>query len=189
MITPIRSRRLAAATSVAAMLALAGCVSHDMSDLESYVSETLARKGGHIDPLPEIKPYERYLYQAAEANKPDPFATFEDARTEPTATTQTADVEQAKYNLEIQTHNPEELEGFELDSLRMVGTMQRPDELWAIVRDSTGTVHRVQVGNYIGRNFGKILNIAEDRIELREIIKNANGNWEERPASLALAEE
>jgi type IV pilus assembly protein PilP len=47
----------------------------------------------------------------------------------------------------------------------------------------------VQIGNYLGRNFGKILNIQEDKIELREIVKDADGRWEERQASLALLEE
>jgi len=50
-------------------------------------------------------------------------------------------------------------------------------------------VHRVRVGNYLGRNIGKILNIQEDSIELREIIKNVDGRWEERQAALALAGE
>ena len=94
-----------------------------------------------------------------------------------------------KFNDEIMAHNSEELEAFELDSLRMVGTLQSESELWAIVVDSTGTVHRVQVGNYMGRNFGKVLEILEDRVELREIVKDADGNWEERNASLALAEQ
>jgi type IV pilus assembly protein PilP len=47
----------------------------------------------------------------------------------------------------------------------------------------------VQIGNYIGRNFGKILDIQEDRIDLREIVKDGDGRWEERQASLALLEE
>jgi type IV pilus assembly protein PilP len=57
------------------------------------------------------------------------------------------------------------------------------------VRDPTGTVHRVQVGNYLGANYGKILNIQEDRIDLREIVKDSQGLWEERQATLALSED
>ena len=56
-------------------------------------------------------------------------------------------------------------------------------------RKEKRTVHRVQVGNYLGRNFGKILDIQEDRIDLREIVKDADGRWEERQASLALLED
>ena len=41
----------------------------------------------------------------------------------------------------------------------------------------------------MGSNYGKILNIQEDRIDLREIIKDSQGRWEERQATLALSEE
>lgn len=165
---------------------LAGCVSRDISDLQSYAEEVLARKGGRIDPLPEIKPYERYLYQSAEAGARDPFESFLEEREERVA--QAISAEQQKYLEEIRNRNREELENFELDSLRMVGTLEDQNNLWGIVRDPQGTVHRVQVGNYLGRNYGKITNISEDRIELREIIQDPSGQWEERQAVLALAE-
>ena len=71
----------------------------------------------------------------------------------------------------------------------MVGVMEDTDDLWGIVRDPEGVVHRVQVGNYVGRNFGKIINIQEDRIDIREITRDAQGRYEEREASLALAEQ
>ena len=71
----------------------------------------------------------------------------------------------------------------------MVGILEDKNILWGIIRDVQGVVHRVQVGNYLGRNFGKILNIQEDRIDLREIIKDSQGRWEEREATLALYEE
>jgi type IV pilus assembly protein PilP len=168
----------------------AGCVNRDKSDLESWVATTLKQPGGPIEPLPPIKPYQRYLYQSAEAKRRDPFASVFDTEPEKTeVATQQTDLQQQKYATEIAAHNREELEGFELDSLRMVGTLQNDAELWGIVRDVQGTVHRVQVGNYLGRNYGKILNIQEDRIDLREVVKDSEGRWEERQASLALSEE
>lgn len=174
---------------VALGAALSGCVNRDKSDLENYVAEVLSRKGGQIEPLPPIKPYERYLYQSAEQGLRDPFTPFMEQEQKQEEIAAVPDAEQQAYNDEILAHNREELEGFELDSLRMVGTLENNDELWGIVRDNAGTVHRVQVGNYLGRNYGKILNIQDDRIELREIVKDDEGRWEERSASLALAEE
>ena len=90
---------------------------------------------------------------------------------------------------EIELHNSEELESFTLDSLRMVGIMENIEAMWGIVRDTDGVVHRVQVGNYIGTNFGKIINIQEDRIDVRELIQDSQGLWEERAAALALTDE
>lgn len=169
---------------------VAGCVNRDKSDLENFVGEVLKRPGGQIEPLPPIRPYQRYLYQSGEANLRDPFQNFLDrAPPEEVALESRNDAEQQRFTDEISAHNREELENFELDSLRMVGTLQNDAELWGIILDNAGTVHRVQVGNYLGRNFGKILNIQEDRIELREVVKDAEGRWEERQASLALNEE
>jgi type IV pilus assembly protein PilP len=166
-----------------------GCVSKDMSDLESYAAEVLARKGGEIEPLPPIKPYERYLYTAADASLRDPFISFRDEEDEVKQVEKVMDAEQQEYANEILTHNREELEGHELDALRMVGVLENAETLWGIVTDPTGVVHRVQVGNYVGRNFGKIINIQEDRIDVREIIKDSQGRYEEREAALALSEQ
>jgi type IV pilus assembly protein PilP len=166
---------------IAAFGLLGGCVNRDKSDLEKYTAEVLKRPGGQIEQLPPIKPYERYLYQSAEAQARDPFQSFADAQPEKEiAQAEHGDSEQQRYADEIAAHNSEELENFELDSLRMVGTLQNEAELWGIVQDNAGTVHRVQIGNYLGRNLGKILNIQEDRIDLREVVKDADGRWEER---------
>ena len=164
-----------------------GCVSKDMSDLQQWVDEVLATPGGRMDPLPEIKPYEAYAYKAADAGARDPFQPFYMQREEDIKdvkdTGLTKELEQ-----EIKNRNREELEQFELDSLHMVGTIQDPEDNWGIIKDPGGVVHRVKVGNYIGRNIGKIVNIFEDKIELREIVQNSQGRWEERPAAIALNE-
>lgn len=171
-------------------LCIAGCVNRDKSDLQKFVAQTLKRPGGSIPPLPPIKPYQSYLYQSAGRNERDPFRSFLDVEPEKeVAVSPAEDADQRRYADEITAHNREELENFELDSLRMVGTLQDDDELWGIIQDNAGTVHRVQIGNYLGRNYGKILNIQEDRIELREVVKDSEGRWEERQAKLALNEE
>lgn len=177
---------LTVAVCVSACLALTGCVSRDMFDLENYASQILSRPGGRIEPLPPIKPYERYLYKSGELGLRDPFRSFfqKERPVIGSGRKQCDDL-----CTEVATHNREELEQSELDSLRMVGILENNDELWGIIRDPEGTVHRVQVGNYMGSNYGKILNIQENRIDLREIIKDSQGRWEERQASLALSEE
>lgn len=187
-----RHRRAAVlALAAAAATGLGGCVSRDMSDLEAYTQEVMSRKGGLIEPLPEIKPYERYLYQAKENGGRDPFTPFERAEMAGPEGPKPATDDPAQIALreEISNRNREELEQFELDSLRMVGTLEKESDLWAIVRDATGVVHKVKVGNYLGRNNGKIFAIFEDHIELREIVQGDNGVLEERQATLALAEE
>jgi type IV pilus assembly protein PilP len=173
---------------LAAVIAVGGCVSKDKSDLQQYVDEVLKRPGGRIEPLPEIKPYEAYTYKSADAGARNPFQPFyiqteQEAKDVAGASGLTKELEQ-----EIKNRNREELEQFELDSLRMVGTITNADDNWGIIKDPGGVVHRVKVGNYMGRNIGKIVNIFEDKIELREIVQNSQGRWEERAAALALVE-
>ena len=174
-------------TTILTVLVLGGCVSSDISDLETWTNEVLARPGGRIAPLPEIKPYQAYAYQSGGTGARDPFQSFYQQAVA------VADVPKdsgltKEMEREIKNRNREELEGFELDSLLMVGIMQNEGNHWGIIRDPDGTVHRVKVGNYLGRNIGKIVNIFEDHIELREIIQNSQGRWEERQASIALVE-
>lgn len=173
---------------VAALILISGCVSSDKSDLDSWRDEVLARPGGRIDPVPEFKPYEAYTYQSGKLDKRDPFQAFYQRRVEPdTKVDQNAGLT-SEQEREIRNRNREELEKYELDSLRMVGTMTNEDNSWGVIADPDGNVTRVRVGNYLGRNIGKIVNIFEDRIELREIIQNNRGRWEEREAAIALVE-
>ena len=64
----------------------------------------------------------------------------------------------------------EELEAYSLDTLRMVGTLTNAKGLWGLIKAKDGTIHRVQVGNHMGQNYGKIIRILEDKIELMEIV-------------------
>ncbi len=171
-----------------AVISLTGCGPTDKSDLKRHVEQIMERPGGRIEPLPEVRPYEAYAYQSAGNSAKDPFRPFYEKIIEEVALTENSGLT-VEMEREINNRNREELETFELDSLRMVGTLDDSDENWGIVLDPDGTVHKVKIGNYAGVNIGKITNIFEDKIELREIIQNSQGRWEEREASLALAEE
>jgi type IV pilus assembly protein PilP len=46
----------------------------------------------------------------------------------------------------------------------------------------------VKVGNYLGKNHGRIKMIDESRVEVVEIVPDGKGNWVERPRTLALRE-
>lgn len=172
------------------MLLLTSCISDDMSELENQVNEIMSRKGGRIEPLPEIKPYEAYAYQSGKAEAKNPFKLFY-ARQEQKLEEDIAEDDGLTEEMlrEIKNRNKEELEQFTLDSLRMVGTLDNENNQWAIISDPNGTIHRVKVGNYMGQNIGKIINIYEDKIELREIVQDDRGRWDERQAALILVEE
>lgn len=176
---------------VLAILGIAGCVSGDMSDLEKQVSEIMSKPGGRLEPLPEIKPYEAYVYESGKLEARNPFKRFYVVEQSLAIEESEGPVDDGlteEMRNEIQNRNREELEGFELDSIKMVGTLQSEDNHWGIVIDPGGVVHRVKTGNYIGLNIGKITSIEEEQIEVREIIKDNSGRYGERKALLPLTE-
>ena len=176
---------------VLAILGIAGCVSSDMSDLEKQVSKIMSKPGGRLEPLPEIKPYEAYVYESGKLEARNPFKRFYVVEQSLAIEESEGPVDDGlteEMRNEIQNRNREELEGFELDSIKMVGTLQNEDNHWGIVLDPGGIVHRVKTGNYIGLNIGKITSIEEEQIEVREIIKDNSGRYGERKALLPLTE-
>jgi type IV pilus assembly protein PilP len=80
----------------------------------------------------------------------------------------------------------EYLERFELDTLTMVGTFYKEASEWALVQDPDGVVHRVAVGNYMGKNHGKVSEVSNDEVQLSEFIADGVGGWLVREASVAL---
>ena len=185
------SRYIRLTIVVLAILGIAGCVSGDMSDLEKQVSKIMSKPGGRLEPLPEIKPYEAYVYESGKLEARNPFKRFYVVEQSLAIEESEGPVDDGlteEMRNEIQNRNREELEGFELDSIRMVGTLQSEDNHWGIVIDPSGVVHRVKTGNYIGLNIGKITSIEEEQIEVREIIKDNSGRYGERKALLPLTE-
>ncbi|MFZ0257675.1 MAG: pilus assembly protein PilP [Gammaproteobacteria bacterium] len=154
-----------------------------MHDLESYVADVLARKGWPIDPLPTVVIPPSHVYESSDRRDPfQPEIAAVDESKQPEMTANNGVLRPPEQR------NREELEGFPLDALRMAGTLEQGIDMWAIILGPEGTVYRVQKGNYVGRNYGKIHSIVEDRIELTEIIPDGQGGWQEREAALALAE-
>ncbi|MCP4041615.1 MAG: pilus assembly protein PilP [Gammaproteobacteria bacterium] len=169
-------------------LALPGCMdvsfsfgSSDLTDLVNYIDQVNARKSRKIEPLPEIKVPEVHLYGSSA--KADPFETF--IVEEPKQVV----IDPKKGGITPPAnHIREELEYFPLDSLRMVGTLDMGEESWGLISAPDKAVHRVQPGNYIGRNYGKIVMVGEDHLEIVEIVSDGIGGWEERPANVDLSE-
>ena len=162
-----------------AVLFLAGCAQHGMRDLQEYVAEVKARPPTPIDPIPQITQAETFLYVAE--NRRDPFVPTDVAED----VTGAASEEGPRPD---PNRRKEELEAFPLDALKMVGTLDRQGEKWALVQTPDGTIHRVKTGNYLGQNDGRITAIEEERVNLVELIPNGRGGYLERQASLALGE-
>ncbi|WP_238582922.1 pilus assembly protein PilP [Isoalcanivorax pacificus] len=163
-----------------ALLGLAGCSdSANLSELDARIAEIKARPRGRIEPPPEFKPIATFSYGAHQLRAPF---------TPPVEEVPT-DVPQGRKVEPDLTRPREYLEGYTLDALRMVGTINRPGEpLQALVLDPTGAVNRVRVGSYMGRNFGRVTEVNETRVSLMEIVPDGHDGWVERPRAVTLSE-
>jgi type IV pilus assembly protein PilP len=148
-----------------------------MGDLEEYVAEVKSRKTNQIEPIPQIKQYEAYTYVGGDRR--NPFVRAEPAK-DPNAPGNTIRPDPNR--------NPEPLEEFPLDGLRMLGTINTADGVFALVKAPDNVVHRVTNGNHMGQNYGRITSVSDTAIELLEIIPDGFGGFMERPATLALSQ-
>ena len=82
----------------------------------------------------------------------------------------------------------EPLEAFPLDSMTMVGSLDRAGQKVALVRVDN-LLHQVRPGNYLGQNYGRVTRITESEVMLREIVQDAAGEWIERSTALQLQEQ
>ena len=163
---------------VALPLLMAGC-SGEEDNLQRYIDEVKARPATPIPPIPAVRTYTPYKYEGLTGRDPFRQSISEGAE-------QVAQGGQAQGPRPDLQRPREYLERFELDTLVMVGTFTKETSDWALVKDPDGTVHRVAVGNYMGKNHGKVSSISADEVQLSEFITDGVGGWLVRDASIAL---
>jgi type IV pilus assembly protein PilP len=167
----IKDFLLVAALASIAAAPLAGC-GGGLSDLKKTLDEKKKRPGSHIEPLPQMRPYESFTYDPTGLRSP-----FQPGVASAGAGGVRPDVHR----------NREFLEGFSLDTLKMVGTLQKSGTLYGLVQTKDGLIHRVVPGNYIGQNDGKITSITTTKIDVLEIVPDGMGAYVERHAAITLA--
>jgi len=160
---------------IAGSLLTAGCGGQSHEDLRAWMSEQGKGARGKLDPLPQVKPYEPFAYNAFDL--PDPFKP---RKIEP--------VKGAGNLAPDLNRRKEPLEAFPLETLQMVGTMQKGRSTFALIRTTDRDVYQVKVGNYLGQNFGVIIGISDNEVRLKELVQDGSGDWTERSSTLQLAE-
>ncbi len=158
---------------------LSGCGSREFEDLNRFVEESKTGLRGRVEPLPEIKQFEPFAYDAFDL--PDPFKPRQlDVAGQAPGGGPAPDINRRK----------EALEAFPLEGLKMVGTLERKRVRYALIRTPDKNLFKARVGNYMGQNFGIITAISETAVTLKEVIQDpASGGWNERSASLQLLDQ
>jgi type IV pilus assembly protein PilP len=154
---------------------LAACGGESHQDLRAWMQEQGKGARGKLDPLPQVKPYEPFTYNAFDL--PDPFKPRK--------------IETVRSGSKLApdlNRRREPLESYPLESLQMVGTLQRGKDTFALVRTTDKDVYQVRVGNYMGQNFGVIVGIGDADVKLKELVQDGAGDWTERTSTLQLAD-
>jgi len=171
--------------SILALALLVVACAKGTDDLRDWTAEVREREPEPIDPIPPIRTPEVVSYEAMELR--DPF--------QPTRSASEEQEEEEVASEEGGGLRPdpdrrkEYLESFPLDTLDMVGTISIDDVQYALIQDNESVVHRVRESNYMGQNHGLVLDVQPSHVEVREIVQDGRGGWQERRVRVAMAED
>ena len=165
--------------SVLAASLLGGCSpSTDYTDLNAFMDEVDSRPRGRIEPLPPIETVPPFKYLAS--TKRSPF--------EPPVVLKQVDRQSGPQVTPDFNRVKQFLEQFTIGQLSMVGTLAQGPVTYALVQDGEGGVHRVQPGDFMGTDHGRILAVNDTSIDLIEIVPDGTGGWVERERTVALVQ-
>ncbi len=155
---------------------LVACASGDHEDLREWMSTVAQDAKGKIPPLPVVEPYEPVAYDVGDLIDPfKPAKLGSDARKGGSGFK--PDLDRPKEPLEL----------YPLESLQYVGVMTRAKLSYAIIQVDSA-LYQVKIGNYLGQNFGVVIDVSESEVTLRELVQDSAGDWVERTSSLLLQE-
>ncbi|WP_099656595.1 pilus assembly protein PilP [Acidovorax sp. 56] len=160
-----------------------GCISSGEDDLRQWMASERAQAKPRITPITEPKKFEPQAYTVA--SELDPFNSLKLTQALKRDSSQTG--ANAALIAPEQIRRKEPLEAFPLDTMVMVGSLSKSGKPTALLKVDK-LLHQVQVGSYLGQNYGRILSISESEIKIREIVQDATGDWTERMTSLDLQE-
>ena len=172
-----RLRILVLCGACAAMLA---ACSGSNEELRQWMSDTRKEMRPVTSTLAEPKTFQPFLYR--DQTDIDPF--------DPSKVANALKALSAKSTSGLSpdlSRRREPLEAYPIDTITMVGTLQRPNLRYALLR-ADNVVYQIKVGNYIGQNFGIVTRIDENEVALKEIVQDAAGEWVERATTLQLQE-
>ncbi|RXZ43758.1 pilus assembly protein PilP [Crenobacter cavernae] len=163
--------------AVSLLTALAGCAGSGNEDLDAWMAQAGQGLTGQVDPLPQAQPYQPVVYDNANALTP-----FDDQKMQVAKRQNSANAPDFNRAREV-------LENFDLDKLRLVGTLKRNGINYGLIQTPDNTVYRVAPGNFMGPNFGQVKKVGETEVQLSETVEDLNGEWVQRSTSLYLEEQ
>jgi type IV pilus assembly protein PilP len=174
--------RCAGSVIIIAMLlsSLSGCNDGGMQDVKQWMAEVKSQAKVVVPKLPPPKKFTPFTY--SEKDVIDPFNPVK--LTVAFAKLQSNASSALKPDM---TRRREPLEDYPLDSVVLVGTLNKTGVTYAILQVDK-TIFEAKTGNYIGQNFGMITNVTDTEVNITERVQDASDAWVERKTTLELQE-
>jgi type IV pilus assembly protein PilP len=169
------TRRRVALLGIVAVLAACG---DNTDELTQWMEQQKREVKPNVTPLTAPKRFDPQGYLAAGAvapfsNQKLAVAARQDAR------------EPNPLLAQEQARRREPLEAYPLDSMAMVGSLNKFGKGFALLKVDN-LLYQVKVGDHIGQNYGRITRISDSEVALREVVQDAAGEWIERATALQL---
>lgn len=164
-----------------AMLLLAGCGDSDVQEVRTWMKQVDAQTQVRVPPLAEPKVFVPFAY--ARKDDIDPFNPNK-LLAELAKQAGTGGSSGIKPDMD---RRKELLESYPLDTIKMVGTIEKKGVVHAVLQVDRA-VHQVVVGQHLGENYGRITGISDNTVTIKEIVQDATGDWVERQSRLELQE-
>ena len=163
-------------TLLPCILLISGCSSSNHDDLEKWMKDQFVLQKGRISPLPEAKRFEPIEFVATV----DPFTD------RPMLSPQ----KQAENKYAPDPYRRKEpLEQYSLSQLMMVGIFTQNNAPHALIKSPDNIINYVTIGNYMGSNYGKIIEIKENGLTLEERVMGGSDGWSVINTNVPLVEE
>jgi type IV pilus assembly protein PilP len=162
-----------------ALLCLSAC-SDEQQELSAWTAQQRAEVKPHVQPILPPKKFNPQPYLAAEGV--EPFSSQKLTVAIKQEARQPSSLLASEVN-----RRPEPLEAFPLDSVTMVGSLTKQNKPYALLRVDK-LLYQVKLGDHVGQNYGKIVQISETEMSIREVVQDSSGEWTERISSIQLQE-
>ena len=171
------TRKLHLGSALIVSLLMASCSSGGHDDLIAFMADIKSTRSKPVESIPTFNPYKSFDYSATSLRAPfDRPVVIRDIDNLAQISAAAPDPKRLK----------EYLEQFNIESLKMVGTLEQHGQMWALLDDGQGNVYYVKEGNYIGKHNGKIVSATPFYIQVIEVVTNGNNGWIERPRTIEL---
>jgi type IV pilus assembly protein PilP len=178
----IRSRLLV--LHVLLSMALVSCGFSTTDELNAWLANERKLQSAASLPITAPRVFEAEPYELA--GQIDPFSSNRLTGDQDVSNSVSGPVKRdTTYDLELAGER-RDLEKVSLDAVEFKGTLSQDGAPVALVW-ANRQLHQVKLGDYLGPNRGKVLQISAQEILLRELLQDGSGQWAPKTTVLALS--